>query len=85
MSSRDRGSGLYGRGGECDLLDRLLTDTRAGESQVLVLRGEAGIGKTALLWTTWRNAARGVVSSAYYPAPSTDAPARSPSMPRRAT
>ena len=49
MTSRDHGFGLYGRGGECDLLDRLLTATRAGERQVLVLRGEAGIGKTALL------------------------------------
>ena len=49
MSSSDRGSGLYGRGGQCDLLDRLLAATQAGESQVLVVRGEAGIGKTALL------------------------------------
>jgi DNA-binding CsgD family transcriptional regulator len=49
MSSRDRGSGLYGRHDECDLLGHLLASARAGESQVLVLRGEAGIGKTALL------------------------------------
>src|SRR6266516_5800289 len=49
MSSRDRGPGLYGRGAECALLDRLLAAARAGERQVLVLRGEAGIGKTALL------------------------------------
>ena len=49
MSSHDHPSGLPGRGGECDLLDRLLADTQAGDSQVLVLRGEAGIGKTALL------------------------------------
>ena len=49
MWSRDRGSGLHGRHGECDLLDHLLASTRAGKSQVLVVRGEAGIGKTALL------------------------------------
>ncbi|TWP48531.1 AAA family ATPase [Lentzea tibetensis] len=40
---------MRGRRGECDTLDRLLADARAGRSQVLVLRGEAGIGKTALL------------------------------------
>src|SRR5688500_20139271 len=41
--------GLLGRDGECSELDRLLRSVRSGESQVLVLRGEAGIGKTALL------------------------------------
>jgi DNA-binding CsgD family transcriptional regulator len=34
---------------ECDLLDRLVDDVLAGESRVLVLRGEAGVGKSALL------------------------------------
>src|SRR4051794_20954043 len=38
-----------GRSGERELLDRLLDDVRAGHSAVLVIRGEAGIGKTALL------------------------------------
>jgi DNA-binding CsgD family transcriptional regulator len=40
---------LRGRRTERDALDRLLERVRAGESSVLVLRGEAGIGKTALL------------------------------------
>jgi DNA-binding CsgD family transcriptional regulator len=40
---------LRGRHSEIDVLDRLLADVRAGESHVLVLHGEAGIGKTALL------------------------------------
>ena len=42
-------SGMFNRGSERDLLDRLVVAARAGDSQVLVLRGEAGIGKTALL------------------------------------
>jgi DNA-binding CsgD family transcriptional regulator len=40
---------LLGRQVECARLDRLLSDVRAGESRVLVLRGEAGVGKSALL------------------------------------
>jgi DNA-binding CsgD family transcriptional regulator len=49
MSTGDRRPTLRGRGSECELLDRLVASVRAGESQVLVLRGEAGVGKTALL------------------------------------
>jgi DNA-binding CsgD family transcriptional regulator len=49
-SGRDIGSdGLRGRHRERDALERLLASLRAGESQVLVLRAEAGMGKTALL------------------------------------
>ncbi|GAA3232941.1 LuxR family transcriptional regulator [Dactylosporangium siamense] len=40
---------LRGRRREREALDRLLRDVRAGHSRVLVLRGEAGIGKSALL------------------------------------
>ena len=41
--------GLLGRERECALLDQLVADVRHGRSRPLVLRGEAGIGKTALL------------------------------------
>src|ERR1700736_6686281 len=40
---------LSGRGGECATLDGLLEGVRGGRSAALVLRGEAGVGKTALL------------------------------------
>ena len=40
---------LVGRAPERDVLDRLLAALRGGESQALVLLGEPGIGKTALL------------------------------------
>ena len=40
---------LLGRHSEREALDRLLAGVRAGRSEVLVLRGEAGVGKTALL------------------------------------
>jgi DNA-binding CsgD family transcriptional regulator len=44
-----RAPGFMGRTRERDLLDGLLTTARAGRSDVLVIRGEAGIGKSALL------------------------------------
>jgi DNA-binding CsgD family transcriptional regulator len=40
---------LVDRVSEREALDRLLAGVRAGQSGVLVLRGEAGVGKTALL------------------------------------
>jgi DNA-binding CsgD family transcriptional regulator len=40
---------LRGRRRECDLLDQLLDAVRTGESRALVMRGEPGVGKTALL------------------------------------
>jgi predicted ATP-dependent serine protease len=49
MSKLHRGPGLRGRHSECEALDRLLEGVRAGQSRVLVVRGEAGVGKTALL------------------------------------
>ena len=42
-------SALLGRRSECDALDRTLGDLRAGKSAMLVLRGEPGVGKTALM------------------------------------
>src|SRR3954468_16871544 len=40
---------LHDRRGEREVLDRLLAAVRGGQSRVLVMTGEAGVGKTALL------------------------------------
>lgn len=40
---------LIGRQSESEVLDRLIGAVRAGESQALVMLGEPGVGKTALL------------------------------------
>ena len=40
---------LRGRRDETGVLDRLLESVRGGESRVLVVHGEAGVGKSALL------------------------------------
>ena len=42
-------AGLLDRAAEREVLDRLVSGVRAGQSRVLVVRGEAGIGKSALL------------------------------------
>jgi DNA-binding CsgD family transcriptional regulator len=44
-----RAPGFLGRTSEREALDRLLATATEGQSAVLVIRGEAGIGKTALL------------------------------------
>jgi len=49
MSNGHPGPALLGRRSECDALDRLLESVRAGQSRVLVLRGEPGVGKSGLL------------------------------------
>ena len=46
---RPQSPALIGRRAECDALDQLLNDVRAGESRVLAVHGEPGVGKTALL------------------------------------
>ena len=44
-----RPQGLLDRLGEREVLNRLLENVRNGQSAVLVIRGEPGVGKTALL------------------------------------
>src|SRR5882757_11180138 len=40
---------LLGRRRECEVLDRLLGAARSGRGEAIVVHGEPGIGKTALL------------------------------------
>ena len=42
-------TGLVGRNEECRAVEQVLDDARTGRSAVLVIRGEPGIGKSALL------------------------------------
>jgi DNA-binding CsgD family transcriptional regulator len=49
MSTTEAGPRLLGRRTECAALDELVASVRAGPSRALVLRGEAGVGKSALL------------------------------------
>ena len=46
---RSPGAPLLGRQSEREVLDRLLEAARGGRGGVLVVHGEAGVGKTALL------------------------------------
>ena len=55
--SRVTAGSLLGRDSECALLERLLDGARGGRSGTLVLYGEPGIGKTALLEHTVARAA----------------------------
>ena len=43
------GAELTGRRAECDTLDRLVAAVRSGVSRALVVHGEPGVGKSALL------------------------------------
>src|SRR5256885_7667840 len=49
VSSIDPATGLLDRHGERAAVDRVLDQARAGRSAVVVVGGEPGIGKTALL------------------------------------
>lgn len=49
MSGQGAAQALRGRTRECETLHNLVATVRSGSCQVLVLRGEAGVGKTALL------------------------------------
>ena len=46
---RGRPTGLMDRRSERDALDRLIEAVQAGQSRALVVRGDPGVGKTALL------------------------------------
>ena len=48
-TGRSPGHRLYGRRTECQALDRLIAEVGAGQSRVLILRGDPGVGKTMLL------------------------------------
>src|SRR5690242_13614147 len=49
MVTEGPAEGLYGRRSEREALDDLLAAVRGGQSQVLVVSGEPGVGKTALV------------------------------------
>jgi DNA-binding CsgD family transcriptional regulator len=49
LGPRGRASSLRGRRQECEILDGLVRAARSGDSSALVVRGEPGIGKSALL------------------------------------
>jgi DNA-binding CsgD family transcriptional regulator len=64
MSSGDMRLDLFGRRAECEALDAVLHSARTGQSRVLVLRGEPGVGKTALLDYVARSAEGCIVARA---------------------
>jgi hypothetical protein len=55
---------LLGRSSECAALEDLLASVRAGPSRALVLRGEAGVGKSALLGYLVEHASRCTIARA---------------------
>jgi Cdc6-like AAA superfamily ATPase len=69
MMTTARAPGLLGRTSERRVLDRLLANVGGGQSGVLVIRGEAGIGKTALLRYAAHELSVALPSSESEPAP----------------
>jgi DNA-binding CsgD family transcriptional regulator len=59
------GQGLRGRVSECEMLRGLISTVQSGSCGVLVLRGEAGVGKTALLAYTAEQASSAGSSLAF--------------------
>jgi len=57
ITARQASTGLIGRRAECEALEQLIDSVRAGNSRVLVIHGEPGVGKTALLEYVGRRAA----------------------------
>ncbi|MER7432474.1 ATP-binding protein, partial [Nonomuraea rubra] len=57
LALSDAGPPLLNRQRERTVLDGLLEDVRAGRGRALMLRGEAGVGKSALLRHTLEAAA----------------------------
>ena len=49
MLARHHPPVMLDRAAECSALDGMLTNVRGGQSAVLVIRGEPGVGKTALM------------------------------------
>jgi DNA-binding CsgD family transcriptional regulator len=64
MSTPGSGLRLLGRRSECAALEDLVASVRAGPSRALVLRGEAGMGKTALLEYLVERASRFTIARA---------------------
>jgi DNA-binding CsgD family transcriptional regulator len=64
LSTADSEARLLGRRSECEALDELVASVRAGPSRALVLRGEAGVGKTALVEYLVRSASGCTVARA---------------------
>ena len=56
-----RSAELTGRDTECDALDQLISAVCSGQSRALVLSGEAGVGKSALMDYLAARAHRGQV------------------------